>query len=80
MQNSNLSGAFDTLLKKNLWAEKLSHKLQTLKKKLESKIKTREPEKLNPKSSKKSQLLNLRLVAELQKKLDAIKQKINKND
>lgn len=80
MQNQSLSGAFDTIRKKNLWAKELSRKLRILQKKLERKIKARAPKKFLKSRAKQTKLINLRLMIELRKKLDAIKQKINKNN
>jgi hypothetical protein len=78
MQNSTLPGAFDELRKNNLRTEKVSRKLRILRKKLE----IQKPKSLNLEKARaeKAQLVNLRLAIELRKKMDAVPQKINKND
>ncbi|MFH0834621.1 MAG: hypothetical protein V2A63_04545 [Patescibacteria group bacterium] len=76
MQNPNLANALEDLLKKNMRAEKLDKKLKLLRKKLEIK----KPKKILVERAQKAQLVNLKISAELRKKMDAVPQKINTND
>ncbi|MFH0776299.1 MAG: hypothetical protein V1936_01655 [Patescibacteria group bacterium] len=76
MQNPNLANALEDLLKKNVRAEKLSKKLKLLSKKLEA----QKPKKILVERTKKAELVNLKISAELRKKMDAVPQKINTND
>jgi len=78
MQNSIIANALDDLRKKNLRDKKTSKKLKILRKKLE----TQKPKNnnLGKEMTRKAQLVSLQLAIELRKKMDAVKQKINKND
>ena len=76
MQNSTIANALEDLRKKKMHAGKTARKLGKLRKKMEK----NKPKKLSTARGKKMQLVNLRLAIELRKKMDAIKQKINKND
>ena len=78
MQNSTVASALEDIRKKNLREQKVSRKLRILRKKLV----IPKPKNLNLEKArtKKAQLSNLRLAVELRKKMDAVKQKINKND
>lgn len=83
MQNSTLSGAFDTLRRKHLRVEDLQELLERIKKRIEQKIKPRKLKSLNKEkktNAKKSDLANLRLAVEFRKKMDAVKQNIRKSD
>ncbi|MBU1089281.1 hypothetical protein KKF38_00605 [Patescibacteria group bacterium] len=83
MQNSTLSGAFDSLRKKHLRVEDLQELLEQIKKRIKRKIRPRKLKSLNEKqraNSKKSDLANLRLAVEFRKKMDAVKQNIRKSE
>ena len=80
MQNSTISGAFDTLRRKHLRVEDLREIMERIKKKIEQKIKPRKLKSLNEKRAKKTKLTNLRLAMELRKKIDAVKQNIRKSN
>ncbi|MFH1546351.1 MAG: hypothetical protein ABIE14_03165 [Patescibacteria group bacterium] len=83
MQNSTLSGAFDSLRKKHLRVEDLQELLEQIKKRIKRKIRPRKLKSLNEKqraNSKKSDLANLRLAVEFRKKMDAVKQNIRKSN
>ncbi len=80
MQNSTISGAFDTLCRKHLRVEDLREIMERIKKKIEQKIKPRKLKSLNEKRAKKTKLTNLRLAMELRKKIDAVKQNIRKSN
>ncbi len=80
MQNSTLSGAFDTLRRKRLRSKNPRQKLEEIKKKVEQKNRLEKTKQSSKKLTNKTKLANLRFAIELRKKMDAVKQNIRKTD
>lgn len=80
MQNSTFRGAFDTLRKTKLRGEKLKTALKMIKERLGQKPQLLKVKNFLRERASKAKLVNLRIIAEVQKKMDAVKQNIRKTD